>query len=116
MQDVGIGEELAKVVNAKTANHSSFPSIELIVAETVDELSQKQRSRAATPFERTKEVNELQNRKLIVWRFDSFGRIETNLLNDPRRQVEIDNSQIRCLGIQCLRIIFKFEPVIANCE
>ena len=79
-----------------------------------DAQNEKAASREVTPFERRKELN--GQREPIVWRFNSFGRIELDALIDPNRQIEIDNSQIRCLGLQCLRIIFKLEPIIANCE
>lgn len=88
------------------------------VAEIENEQSKTEPSppsRAPTEFERTKEVNERTNRKPIVWRFDSFKRVLEDSLITGLYSESVDR-QIRCLGLQCIRITFKSEPVIANCE
>lgn len=85
-------------------------------SEIEEDQPQRPAPREPTEFERTKEANELVDRKPIVWRFNSLNQIEIEDLFDQKRNVEIDNGQIRCLSLQCLRIIFKTEPLLANCE
>lgn len=81
-----------------------------------NEPSNMEGSREKTPFERTKELKERQNREPIVWHFNSYGRVKYDPPIDPVEQYDIDDSQIRCLGLQCLRIMLKLDPVVANCE
>ena len=106
-----------KAIDSKADKQRSPVWPELFTNRPVEHrLRERSTSRAITAFERTKETNEKSNRKPIVWRFNSYGQVELDAPIDPNAQIEIDNGQIRCLGLQCMRILFKIEPMIATCE